>query len=175
MNKFILNPNVSVDCVIFGFDGQELNVLLIDRKDHGVLGQDPAIPGDLIRENENLYTAAKRVLNELTGLQHIFLEQFGAFGDPDRIGKEQDIDWLKSVRAEPDARVITVAYYSLIRSDSYEIAASSFAKRAYWQSIKTLPELAFDHNKIVNRALDNLKFKIKFQPIGFELLPEKFT
>lgn len=175
MSHFLLNPNVSVDCVIFGFDGQDLNVLLIDRKDHGVLGEDPAIPGDLIRESENLNNAARRVLHELTGLQNIFLEQLGAFGDPNRISKEQDLDWLKSVRAEPSARVITVAYYSLIRSDSYEIAASSFAKRAYWQPIKRLPELAFDHNKIVNNALDNLKFRIKYQPIGFELLPEKFT
>ena len=175
MNTFRLNPNVSVDCVIFGFDGNDLNILLIDRKRQGELGQDPAIPGDLIRETENLDRAAQRILKELTNLDNIFLEQFYSFGDPKRISREKDIEWLKSIRAEPDARVITVAYYSLVRSDSYDIAASSFAKRAYWQSIRAIPELAFDHNQIIIRALENLKFRIKYQPIGFELLPEKFT
>ncbi len=175
MSSYRLNPNVSVDCVIFGFDGEKLNILLIDRKRKGLLGQDPAIPGDLIRESENLDRAAGRILKELTSLENIFLEQFHSFGDPNRISREKDIEWLKSIRAEPDARVITVAYYSLVRSDSYEVAASSFATRAYWQPIDSVPELAFDHNQIIERALENLKFRIKYQPIGFELLPEKFT
>ncbi|MEM7162829.1 MAG: NUDIX domain-containing protein [Bacteroidota bacterium] len=175
MNTYRLNPNVSVDCVIFGFDGEKLNILLIDRKAQGILGQSPAIPGDLIRESEDLDRAAERILRELTGLEKIFLEQFHSFGKPDRISKNKDIEWLKTVRAEPDARVITVAYYSLIRSDSYEIAASSFAKRAYWKPIDQIPELSFDHNEIIDEALKNLKFRIKYQPIGFELLPEKFT
>lgn len=175
MNNFRLNPNVSVDCVIFGFDGNELNILLIDRKRQGQLGQDPAIPGDLIRDTEDLDSAAQRILRELTNLEKTFLEQFYSFGDPNRISREKDVEWLKAIRAEPDARVITVAYYSLVRSDSYEIAASSFSKRAYWQPIRDIPELAFDHNRVIERALENLKFRVKCQPIGFELLPEKFT
>lgn len=174
-----LNPNVSVDCVIFGFDGEKLKVLLIDR------GQDIngphegdkvyALPGNLIREDENLDEAAERVLNELTGLRDIFLEQFGSFGDPNRLTKEHDYEWLKSIRAEPDARVITVAYYSLIRADHVEIHASGFAKDAFWYDIDNLPELGFDHEDIIQGALKELKFKSKYQPIGFELLPEKFT
>ena len=172
-----LNPNVSADCVIFGFDTEKLKVLLIDR------GQQPsdksekvyALPGNLIRNDENLDQAAERVLQELTGLQDIFLEQFGSFGDPERLTKESDLEWLKSIRAEPDARVITVAYYSLIRSDQYELQASSFAKEAFWHDVDNLPALGFDHLEIIQSALKELKFKSKYQPLGFELLPEKFT
>src|SRR5690554_6335893 len=123
--EITLNPNVSVDCVVFGFDTEKLKVLLIDR------GQETddesermyVLPGNLIRNDENLDQATGRVLKELTGLRDIFLEQFGSFGDPDRLTKEPDLEWLKSIRAEPDARVITVAYYSLIRSDQYELHA----------------------------------------------------
>lgn len=176
-NEITLNPNVSADCVIFGFDSEKLKVLLIDR------GQetDPesektyVLPGNLIRNDENLDEAAGRVLKELTGLRNIFLEQFGSFGDPDRLTKESDSEWLKSIRAEPDARVITVAYYSLIRSDQYELHASGFAKEAFWHDIDNLPTLGFDHKEIIETALKELKFKSKYQPLGFELLPEKFT
>jgi 8-oxo-dGTP diphosphatase len=172
------NPNVSVDCVIFGFDGEKLKVLLIDRGQH-VPGDSRekiyALPGNLIREDENLDTAAGRVLNELTGLENIFLEQFGSFGDPDRLSKEADLEWIRSIRSQPDARVITVAYYSLIRADQYEIHASSFAQDAFWHDINKLPALGFDHQEIIESALRELKFKSKYQPLGFELLPEKFT
>lgn len=172
-----LNPNVSVDCVIFGFDSEKLKVLLIDRgqKTNNVENKVYALPGNLIQENENLDQAARRVLEELTGLHDIYLEQFGSFGDPDRLTKKQDLKWLKSIRAEPDARVITVAYYSLIRSDQYELHASSFAHEAIWHDLDNLPKLGFDHEKIIRAATAELKFKSKYQPLGFELLPEKFT
>ncbi len=170
------NPNVSVDCVIFGFDGERLKVLLIDRGQH-LAEQEKiyALPGNLIREDENLDEAAQRVLNELTGLENIFLEQFGSFGDPERLSKASDLEWIRSIRTQPDARVITVAYYSLIRADHYEIHASSFARDAVWHDIGQLPELGFDHLQIIESALRELKFKSKYQPLGFELLPEKFT
>lgn len=173
-----LNPNVSVDCVIFGFDGDRLKVLLIDRGQ--VISSNEkekvyALPGNLIREDEDLDDAAGRVLFELTGLENIFLEQFGSFGNPNRLTKEHDLEWLKSIRAQPDARVITVAYYSLIKADQYEIHASSFAQDAFWHDIDELPPLGFDHLEIIESALRELKFKSKYQPLGFELLPEKFT
>lgn len=173
-----LNPNVSVDCVIFGFNGEKLKVLLIDRghvlnEPHGA--QVYALPGNLIRDDEALDDAAQRVLRELTGLNDIYLEQFRSFGDPERLTKADDYAWLKSIRAQPDARVITVAYYSLIRADHYEIHASGFAKEAFWHEIENLPTLGFDHAEIIDTALQELKFKSKYQPIGFELLPEKFT
>ena len=123
-----LNPNISVDCVIFGFDGKELHVLLIDRENElkNVVSAH-ALPGNLIYDHENLNMAAERVLKELTGLSNIYLEQFGAFGEPNRIKKKEDQPWLKAVRSNPNARVVTVGYYSLIRMSDYELNPSSFA------------------------------------------------
>lgn len=173
---FELNPNVSVDCVIFGFDFDQLHVLLIDSGISETTGNSRlAVPGDLIFDNENLDEAANRVLKELTGIDNIYLEQIGAFGDPKRMGKESDKEWLRSLRAEPEARVITVAYYSLVKMPEFNPQASSFAKSAGWATIKEIHELAFDHFEILQCALDQLKRKIKIQPIGFNLLPEKFT
>ena len=175
-NNIELNPNVSTDCVIFGFDFEKLNVLLIDRgATSGNKSTRLALPGNLIYNNEDLDMAASRVLNELTGLKDIYLEQVGAFGDPDRIHKEADQEWLKSIRAQPEARVITVAYYSLVKMDDYLPQASSFAKSAGWVAVKDIKELAFDHMEILQSALIKLKDKIKTHPIGFNLLPEKFT
>lgn len=171
-----LNPNLSTDCVVFGFDFEKLNVLLIDR---GISSNQHsprlALPGNLIYDNENLDMAASRVLKELTGLENIYLEQVGAFGDPDRISKESDQEWLKSIRAKPEARVITVAYYSLVKMEDYSPHASSFAKSADWFPVNDIKELAFDHFEILQDALKKLKDKIRIQPIGFNLLPEKFT
>lgn len=171
-----LNPNVSTDCVIFGFDFEQLKVLLIDRGENE--DEDKirlALPGNLIYDNENLDQAANRILNELTGLSNIYLEQVGAFGDPNRINKRSDKEWLKSIRAHPEARVITVAYYSLVKMDDYSISASSFAKNAAWYPIERIDELAFDHMEILRASFLKLKEKIRIQPIGFNLLPEKFT
>jgi 8-oxo-dGTP diphosphatase len=175
-NNSELNPNLSTDCVIFGFDFEKLNVLLIDRgENHKNKGNRLALPGNLIYNDENLDMAASRVLNELTGLKNIYLEQVGAFGDPDRISKESDQEWLKSIRAQPEARVITVAYYSLVKMEDYQPQASSFAKTVEWHRVDSITELAFDHFEIFQSALKKLKEKIKIQPIGFNLLPEKFT
>jgi len=174
------NPNVSVDCVIFGFDESGLKLLLIER-DYGnikppeSLSRDLLLPGDLINDDEDLDQAAKRVLFELTHLSDIYLEQFHAFGDPNRVTKESDKFWLQGIRKEPQARVITVAYFSLIKPDLYLPEASSFAKRAEWVPVLNIPELAFDHNQIVEKALAALRGKILHSSIIFELLPEKFT
>jgi hypothetical protein len=174
--EHIINPNVSVDNVILGFDNNELKVLLIERKRvEGVKDDFLALPGNLIYEDETLDQAAERVLFELTGLKNIFLEQFHSFGNPNRISKKQDKDWLKAIRAHPEARVITVAYYSLIKVDNYEPTPSAFAQNAIWVPISEVGQLAFDHNEIFNRALEHLKDKLYKHPIGFELLPKKFT
>ena len=171
-----LNPNVSVDCVIFGFDFQQLKVLLIERE-----GDFPdeksrlALPGNLIYDDENLNMAVNRVLKELTGLDNIFLKQIGAFGGVDRISKETDKEWLRSIRAHPDARVITVAYYSLVRISDYWPAASSFAVTANWYNVDEIRDLAFDHYTILKTGLNQLRREISFRPIGFNLMPEKFT
>ena len=171
-----LNPNVSIDNIIFGFDFDQLYCLLIDSGISKTTGRPRlAVPGDLIYDNETLDEAAKRILKELTGIDNIYLEQIGAFGDPNRMGKESDKEWLKSMRAEPDARVITVAYFSLVKMDDFNPKASSFAESAGWAPINEIHELAFDHYEILQSAREQLKRKIKIQPIGFNLLPEKFT
>ena len=175
-----VNPNISTDCVIFGFDFEELKVLLIRRESpHGPLnGQDVhnwALPGDLILENESLDDAANRVLQDLTGLNNIYLEQFRAFGDPERVSRERDRAWLASIREHPEARVITVAYYSLVKLVDFEPQPHGFAGAVDWIPIDEVPQLAFDHNDILNSALDALKQRLRRRPIGFELLPPKFT
>jgi 8-oxo-dGTP diphosphatase len=174
-NNLELNPRISVDCVIFGFDLNQLKVLVIERSISDSEKQILTLPGDLIYEGENLDIAANRVLFELTGLQTIFLEQVGAFGDTDRLNKEADKKWLRAVREEPDARVITIAYFSLVNIHEYAPQASSFAKSAAWIPLNEIDELAFDHSDILQTALKKLRNKIRIQPLGFNLLPEKFT
>lgn len=174
VKKHQLNSRISVDCVILGFDSEGLKVLLIERKP--VIENDlvKALPGDLIFDDEDLDKAAERVLFELTGLQDIFLEQIGAFGSPNRLNKPEDRQWLKAVRKFPNERVITVAYYSLVNKELYIPQASSFAQNAVWVPIEDVQSLAFDHFEILQAGLNRLRFKATIQPIGFNLLPEKF-
>lgn len=174
-----LNPHVSVDCVIFGFGFEELKVLLIERglPDGMVHNGQPTLmlPGDLVMDTETLDSSALRVLKALTSLENIFLEQFNAFGDPGRVRKEKDLAWLRSMREDPDARVITIGYYSLVRIDKFKPAPAYYARSADWYPVSQVPELAFDHNDILETALNRLKNKARVEPIGFELLPQKFT
>lgn len=171
-----LNPNVSVDCVVFGFDFEQLKVLLIEREGNFEdKSQRLALPGDLIFNHENLLSAAQRVLEELTGLKDIFLKQVGAFGEPDRISKETDKQWLRSIRANPDARVITIAYYSLVQITDYTPQANSFATSANWYDVREIDDLAFDHYSILRQALDQLRMELQSRPVGFNLMPPKFT
>ncbi len=175
MTHSVINPNVSVDCVVFGFDNQSLKVLLIEQKPLDGKPGHMALPGDLVLNNESLDDAAARVLKELTGIEGIFLRQFHTFGDPDRVKKVEDLDWLQSYRDQPDARVITVGYYALVKMDEFETEASSFAERVFWQDIHDVPKLAFDHNSITDAALIRLREEFGNRRVGFELLPEKFT
>ena len=172
----VVNPRVSTDCVIFGFDNSKLNLLLITRKSkQSGESQRMALPGDLIYEDENLDQAASRVLGELTGLKDIYLQQIGAFGDPERLSASEDRDWLESVREQPDARVITVAYFSLVNMRDYAPQASSFAASARWVPLEMVRELAFDHHDILNAAKRRLRETLKNKPVGCNLRPEKFT
>jgi len=172
----VLNPNVSVDCVVFGFDVNGLKVLLIERENpNNNSAKNYLLPGDLIRNDENLDEAASRVLKELTGLKRVYLQQFSTFGDPNPVKKENDLQWLRSIRKDPESRVITVGYFSLIKTENFKPTASSFARKAEWKNIENVPQLAFDHNTILAKAHDSLKSKMRNHPVGFELLPEKFT
>ncbi|MBK8192365.1 MAG: NUDIX hydrolase [Lewinellaceae bacterium] len=149
----------SVDNVIFGFDGGDLKVLLIQRGAAPYKGK-WALPGDLVYPNEDLDTAAERVLEQLTGLRGVYLEQVKAFGAVDR---------------HPLGRVITIAYFSLIKISDYTVTPASFAQSAKWHAVNKVVELAFDHNEILDSCLRRLRRKVRMTPIGFELLPPKFT
>lgn len=168
-----LNPHVSVDCVIFGFDGEKLNVLLIEREQEGK--QVLALPGDLIKDNEDLDQAASRVLSELTHVKDIILRQFRSFGDPNRIAKPTDLEWISRVRVQPAKRVITVGFYALTLMDNVKAVPDSFARKIVWHPLYEKLELAFDHNHIINTAVDQLRAELKSYPLGFELLPCEFT
>ncbi|NVK04433.1 MAG: NUDIX hydrolase [Flavobacteriia bacterium] len=175
MKERVINPNVSVDCAVFGFDNQSLKALLIEQKPVDGNPGHKALPGDLVLNDESLDDAASRVLRELTGIEGIFLRQFHTFGDPNRVKQVQDLDWLKSYRDNPDARVITVGYYALVKMDEFAPEASSFAESVFWQDIHEIPSLAFDHNSILDAALIRLREEFENRKVGFELLPEKFT
>ena len=172
-----INPHISVDCVIFGFHTNQLKVLLIERAYADSSGQkinDHKLPGDFIAINEDLELAASRTLEELTGLKNIYLQQFALFGRPDRIRKRVDIEWLNMTTGHEIHRVVTAAYYSLINITDTN---SDFAikNNASWIDVKKVPGLAFDHGSIISTGLDHLQCTLRSEPIGFELLPEKFT
>lgn len=168
-------PNISVDCVIFGFDGENLNVLLIEEKDIGQGLLRKRLPGDLILRGEGLDAAADRVLWELASLQNVTMRQFHTFGEPDRVNDPKDKKWLELYRKNPDERVITVAYYALVKMADFSPNPASFAGEALWQDIQEVPELAFDHNEIVEVALWKLQRHFELNKSGYELLPPKFT
>ncbi|MCS6815029.1 MAG: NUDIX hydrolase [Cyanobacteria bacterium] len=154
-------PSLTVDCVVFGFhlDQKDLQVALIQRRLPPFEGR-WALPGGFVRLEETLEAAALRELREETGITQVFLEQLYTFGDLDR---------------DPRERVVSVAYYALVNINDHQIRAATDASNAAWFSVNTLPVLAFDHEKILTTALTRLKAKVRYEPIGFELLPKKFT
>lgn len=151
--------SISIDCIIFGFDEGELKVLLIKRAKEP-LKDGWALPGGFVGQNEDIDVAAKAILEELTGLKKIYMEQLHTFGDVNRY---------------PLARVISIAYSSLVKIGDYELRAADNAKEAVWHPVSKIPALVFDHGQMVEMALDRLKTNVQYHPIGFELLPKKFT
>ncbi len=149
----------SVDNVIFGFDEGDLKVLLIKRGESPFEGS-WALPGDLVYPTEDLDTAAVRILEELTSLKNVYLEQVKTFGGVDR---------------HPLGRVITIAYYSLVKISDYKLRPSSFAAKASWHSVASIDQLAFDHSEILTACVERLKQSVRQRPVGFQLLPPKFT
>ncbi|CAI8435380.1 MAG: NUDIX hydrolase [Schleiferiaceae bacterium] len=170
-----VNPNISVDAVIFGFDGERLKVLLIEEKDIGQGLLRKRLPGDLIHRGEGLDDAANRVLFELASLKDVTLKQFHTFGDPGRTNQAKDRKWLELYRTNPKERVITVAYYALVKMADFVPNPASFAGEALWMDIQEVPELAFDHNEIVEIALWKLQRHFELNKNAYELLPPRFT
>ncbi len=153
-------PALTVDCVIFGLDrSSTLKVLLIQRA-KAPFEEHWALPGGFVEMDENLEQAALRELAEETGITNLFIEQLYTFGEPGR---------------DPRGRVISVAYYALVNLSEHPVKAASDASRVKWFEIDSLPPLAFDHDVILRVAINRLRGKVRYQPIGFELLPEKFT
>src|SRR5215469_10961012 len=150
---------LTVDCVVFGFDESELKVLLIQR------GLEPfkdrwALPGGFVRVDETIDEAARRELDEEAGLKNVFLEQLYTFG---------------AVNRDPRERVVSVTHYALVKMSDHRAKAATDAANAEWFPVSKVPKLAFDHGDILATALERLKAKVRYEPIGFELLPPKFT
>lgn len=151
------HPSVTTDCVIFGFDGTKLKVLLVERGIEPFKGK-WAFPGGFMKMDESAEEGALRELKEETGLTGAYIKQFHAFTAPDR---------------DPRERVITIAFYALVKLQ--QVVGGDDAAKAQWFSLDEVPQLAFDHDQILRRAEQELRKQIHFEPIGFELLPEKFT
>jgi hypothetical protein len=174
----LLHPNISVDCVVFGFDFEKLNVILVERKlsdpETGEeLISDFTLAGTHVYKDEQLDEAAKRVLHDLTGLENIYLEQFMTTGDPERLKEEKDQLFLQATGKNPAERVISVCYFSLLNCNEVKIKRGD--KSVDWYPVKGVKHLAFDHNLILLTAIQSLQRKLQYEPIGFEMLPEKFT
>ena len=168
--------NLSIDCVVLGFDeDHKMKVLLIKKFINEDNDFQYALPGDLVGAEEGLLNGAKRILKSLTSLDDVFLKQFHVFGDPDRTRQQKDQSWLKMYRKDPDERVVTVGYVALVNMEEYNPKASSFAVDTEWVELSELSsDLAFDHNDILDKGIKHLREKIDHQLIS-NLLPKKFT
>lgn len=148
----------AIDCIIFGFDGEDLKLLLIQRAFEPQKGS-WSLMGGFVQPDENFEQASARILKQLTGLQGVYMEQLYAYGKPDR---------------DPVERTVSVAHFALIDIHMYEKQISD-DYHAEWFPLKKIPKLVFDHNIMVEMAKEKLRYKAAFHPILFELLPEKFT
>ena len=152
--------HVAVDSIIFGYDeeGRELKLLLLKRNFQPAKGE-WSLMGGFLKNNEGVDEAAKRILNQLTGLSDVYMEQLYTFGELDR---------------DPGARIISIAYFALIKINDSDLKLVK-SHGAIWIPISAMPKLIFDHSAMVERALKKLQIRARTQPIGFELLPDKFT
>jgi len=152
-------PSVTVDIILFTITEETLKVLLVKRRIEPFRNM-WALPGGFVGMNETLDQAAKRELQEETGVKEHYLEQLYTFGEPER---------------DPRGRVITISYFALINSKNLKLKADTDVIEAEWFSIDNLPELAFDHKEILNYALERLRYKLEYTTVAFQLLPKKFT
>ncbi|MBK8206458.1 MAG: NUDIX hydrolase [Planctomycetes bacterium] len=152
-------PALTVDCVVFGLDDTDLKVLLIQRGIAPFKGS-WALPGGFVHVDETLEEAARRELEEETGLRNVFLEQLYTFGE---------------LKRDPRERIVSVAWYALVNLRDHKVQAATDAGEAAWFSLDDLPTLAFDHAAILDTAQQRLRGKVRYVPIGFELLPRLFT
>ncbi len=171
-------PGQTVDCVIIGYGDHTLHVLTLRWKNSNFW----ALPGGFVHRDENLDDAARRVLKDRTGLDFPFLKQFHTFGDKGRLDTEIMKNELKSVGVTNSKvfefltqRLITTGYLALVKLDECELQQDVLSDAIEWKPVKELPQMIFDHNEIVERALMTIKMEINYLPVGLSLLPEKFT
>ncbi len=169
-------PNISVDCVIFGFHQNELKVLLL----HAKYANQWALPGGFILKNEHMDEAAKRILKERTGLSNIFLQQFYVFSEPKRSSKKINRLFLKNSGVSiKDSwmyqRFISVGYWALLNFKKAIPVADVFSTACEWFNVDDVPSLILDHNSILKKAIENLRTELNYHPVGYNLLPTKFT
>lgn len=159
-NYYSSNPKfyVAIDCIIFGFNEGELSLLLLKRNFEPAMGE-WSLMGGFVQDGESVDDGAKRVLNELTGLDNVYMEQVGTFGEINR---------------DPGERVISIAYYALININEYDRELVQ-QHNAFWVNINDLPDLIFDHPQMVEQARALMQQKASTEPIGFNLLPKLFT
>lgn len=167
----LLGTHLSIDCVILGFDGINLKVLLEKQFDRVTQKYKKLkLPGSLVYESEVPDTAANRILYEHTGLINIYLQQFRTFGSIERTQNNFDLEWLRQTLPLQFDRIVTIAYYAMIKTDNFDAIPSN-----EWVDIRSIPELAFDHKEIIESAMQSIRKEIQHEAIEFELLPKNFT
>jgi 8-oxo-dGTP diphosphatase len=183
LEKFVRNsdhlylPHLSVDCVVFGFHDNQLKVLLLKLKNDDKW----SLPGGFIKTKEDLETAAIRVLRERTGLSEIFLQQFHVFSDPHRSDPVQKMRSLKQagITVSKDhwflQRFITVGFYALVDFSQVHPTPDPLSEACTWWEIPNMGPMLLDHKQILEKALETLRLQVSYQPIGYNLLPQKFT
>lgn len=172
----LANNHISVDCVVIGFDGEQLKVLLVNRvgEEKGEIYRDMKLPGSLIYMDEDLDEAAQRVLHELTGIKNISLMQFKAFGSKNRTDNPKDLLWLERAMQSHVERIVTIAYLAMVKIDR-TLDKNLDASQANWVTLQEVKTLAFDHNLIIKEALIAIRRFVEINPsMLFDLLPRKF-
>ncbi len=179
MNQKII-PNISVDCLVFGFDFEtyRLHIVLnkrelISEETGETIISDYTLAGHHLLEGENADQAAKRVLRNVTGFDNLYLEQFHTFSRTDRLSDEKDQIWIDHLKLDIPTHVFSIGYYALVDKNKLELDEDH--QNAAWFPVDELPPLGFDHYDILIKGLDCLRNKFKLDPIAFELLPERFT
>lgn len=173
----LANNHISIDCVVLGFDGTNLRVLLVKRRGEDQAGEynDMKLPGSLIYQDEDLDEAAMRVLHELTGVKDVPLQQFKAFGSRNRTSNQRDVVWLERAQQAHVERIVTIAYFALVKLDG-PMQKIVDRESAVWMPVGEVGTLAFDHNLIIEEALKAVRREVENnRSILFDLLPKKFT
>jgi 8-oxo-dGTP diphosphatase len=166
-NKVYLD-HISIDCVVFGFHGGQMKVLMLKSKNEEAW----YLPGGFVQHNEPIETAADRILNDRTGIEEIFLQQFHVFGDPDRTKIHNEMYQGNNFFAQ---RFISIGYYALVDFFIVNPTPDTFSEVCTWRDLDNLPPFQLDHERIFRTALDTLRLQLSYQPIGYNLMPKEFT